>query len=86
MTTYYPQNEREERIAESMGRPPSHVRVNVRAAGRRIADSHGSAGETVCGAPVTAYDSTWSEARRFSASDRGRWIGCATCRAAVEGN
>lgn len=61
----------------------SHVRVNVGRADRRIAGSRGSAGQTLCGAPITAYDSTWSEARRFSVSDRKQWIGCPQCRAGV---
>jgi len=63
---------------------PTHVRIKVQRAGRRIADSRGAAGETLCGAPITAYDSTWSEARRFSADDLRRWITCPTCRAGVE--
>lgn len=61
----------------------SHVRVNVGRADRRIVGSRGFAGQTLCGSPITAYDSTWSEARRFSASDLERWIGCPTCRASV---
>lgn len=62
---------------------PSHVRMRVRRADSRIAGSRGSAGETLCGAPITAYDSTWSEARRFSAADREQWISCPTCRAGI---
>jgi hypothetical protein len=63
----------------------SHVRVNVGRADRRIAGSRGSAGQTLCGSAITAYDSTWSEAKRFSAADRERWIGCQTCRVALSG-
>jgi hypothetical protein len=88
MATYYPQNDREERIAEDMeraARPVAHIRAGVVKADRRIMGSRGSAGHTLCGADLTAYDVTVAEARRAKSAELARWVPCAECRRKVEG-
>jgi hypothetical protein len=44
----------------------THIRVGVRRAGKRINDSRGNPGQTVCGAELTSYDVTLTEARKLT--------------------
>lgn len=67
----------------SIERPTAHVRMNVRLAGRRINDSRGSGGETLCGAALTVYDVLWRDARRAAAGRLAEWVACEACRSAV---
>ncbi len=58
----------------------AHVRVGTKRAGQRIADSRGSAGDTLCGSQVGAYDVSYRDAMRSNAAERDKWITCKTCR------
>ncbi len=89
MATYYPQNQREEQIAQDMEqaairRTGAHIRAGVVRASRRIMGSRGSAGHTLCGADVTAYDVTVGDAKRAKLADLARWIPCAECLRRIE--
>jgi hypothetical protein len=61
----------------------AHVRVVVRRRGRRINDGFGHT-FTACGGTLTAYDVPYTDAKRMSAADRAKWIGCDACRAQVQ--
>jgi hypothetical protein len=50
----------------------AHIRVQVKRAGRRINDSRGSSGRTLCGALITSYDMPLQDAKR-GASD-SEWV------------
>lgn len=56
-----------------------HIREGVVKAGRRINDSRGNPGRTLCGAEITAYDITVREARGLRESDV--WKVCQMCLA-----
>lgn len=59
----------------------AHVRVGVRRAGRRINDSRGNPGKTLCGAPITARDLlTYSDGWIAVASNDHRFLTCPKCR------
>lgn len=67
--------------AERRERAGSHVRAGGRIGGRRLMDSRGSPGRTLCGGDFTSYDSTLREALGMERLGvLAKWVGCAACR------
>lgn len=61
-------------------RPVAHIRAGVVRASRRIMGSRGSAGHTLCGAELTAYDVLERDAERATPADLSQWVQCDECR------
>jgi hypothetical protein len=61
----------------------SHIRIGVKKAGRRINDSRGNPGRTICGAELTGTDITVPEARRLRPGDIERFNICQVCLAKI---
>lgn len=61
----------------------SHIRIGVVRAGKRINDSRGNPGQTLCGAPVTANDCTIADARKLRPETIDQFHVCQMCLARI---
>jgi hypothetical protein len=61
----------------------AHIRVGVKRSGRRINDSQGSAGHTICGGDLTAYDVDLRFARKAKRDEIERFNICQMCLAKI---
>jgi hypothetical protein len=64
-------------------RDAAHVRVGVVRAGRRINDSRGNPGHTLCGGPLTSYDIDLGYAKKATPEEITRFNICLACMAKV---
>lgn len=68
-----------------MSRPVSHLRVGVRPASKRIGGYRGTQGVTLCGAPITSFDSNGAEAKRFTPEQVEDFNVCRDCMRLLKG-
>lgn len=59
---------------------PSHIRIGVVRASRRINGSRGATGTNLCGADVTDRDVVYREAKRIVEANCAVWPVCQECR------
>jgi hypothetical protein len=59
----------------------THIRIGVVRAGRRINDSRGNAGHTLCGAALTSSDITLRDARKVTRDEIEQFNICQMCLA-----